>query len=196
MKYNFPLLPEADRSKPGLLTSVFTTKQCERFIELCDTIESQKGTITTQNSVDDSYRSSTVRWLPYPQVDSRFQEIYDKVQEVAIHINNTFLKFDIMGLGENIQYGVYEENDHYNWHMDVGPWQQSVRKFSLSILLNHPSEFEGGDLMFKLGRGEDKLNLRLGDCCYFPSYFLHKVTPITKGVRKSLVVWITGPPYK
>tara|TARA_R100000005_G_C4923077_1_gene155450 strand:- start:159 stop:749 length:591 start_codon:yes stop_codon:yes gene_type:complete len=196
MSFSFPLIPEMDRSEPGILTSVFTTKECEKFIELCDTIESQKGTITSQNAVDESYRSSTVRWLPYPYVDKRFDEIYSKVQDIAIEINKNYLKYDIMGLGENIQYGVYEESDHYNWHMDVGPWQQSIRKFSLSILLNHPSEFEGGELMFKTGKGEYVRNLRLGDCCYFPSYFLHKVTPITKGTRKSLVVWITGPPYR
>jgi|TARA_R100000081_G_C4751731_1_gene134772 PKHD-type hydroxylase len=191
------LINPVDRSKVGILNSVFTSTECKKIIKDCEQIEPNDGTITTKAGYVDNkgYRSSKVRWIPFPQVNPRYKYIYSKIQELVVEINSQ-LQFEILGLGENIQFGVYEKNDHYDWHMDVGPNQQSIRKFSMSILLNHPSEFEGGDLVFKTGRGEEKKPMSLGDVVFFPSYFLHKVEPITKGIRKSLVVWVSGNPYR
>ena len=88
----------------------------------------------------------------------------------------------------------------YDWHIDVGPGAvPSMRKLSYSILLN-PGEYEGGEFISKIGRsdiafesvgnhGEEDLT---GTMILFPSYLLHRISPITKGTRYALVGWAHG----
>ena len=67
----------------------------------------------------------------------------------------------------------------------------------MALLLNDPSEFEGGKFKIKTNSdSEQELELKKGRAWFFPSWTLHKVTPVTKGVRKSLVVWVGGPSFK
>jgi PKHD-type hydroxylase len=71
------------------------------------------------------------------------------------------------------------------------------RKLSMSLLLSDPSEFEGGEFEVKTD-SDIPINLeqKRGRAWFFPSWALHRVTPVTKGVRKSLVLWVGGPPFK
>ena len=75
----------------------------------------------------------------------------------------------------------------------------TVRKLSVSAILN--DDYEGGQLMFRFLDGDSnlqevKLAPRLGDVIIFPSYLDHKVAPVTKGIRYSVVAWFGGPPFK
>ena len=74
--------------------------------------------------------------------------------------------------------------------MDIEP---PVRKLSMTLLLNDPSKFEGGNLEI----AEKKMShMKQGHAAIFASFLQHRVTPVTKGVRKSLVVWFSGEPFK
>jgi PKHD-type hydroxylase len=67
----------------------------------------------------------------------------------------------------------------------------------MSLLLSDPSEFEGGELQVKTDSDEAiTLEATQGRAWFFPSWALHRVTPVTKGVRRSLVIWVGGPPFK
>jgi len=85
----------------------------------------------------------------------------------------------------------YETNDHYWWHNDVLPPKGGMqRRVSLCMLLNDPSEFEGGQLEL-----QDKMDNALknkGDIIVFDSTAMHRVAPVTKGVRISAVCWAYG----
>ena len=59
-------------------------------------------------------------------------------------------------------------------------------------LLNEKSEFEGGDFEMLVKSNADKIELNKGDVVVFPSYFLHRVSPVTKGTRYSVVAWALG----
>jgi len=75
----------------------------------------------------------------------------------------------------------------------------SKRKVSMVVQLSDPSEYEGGELQyFKGGNPENSESIMKmkGLTVVFPSYMMHRVTPITKGVRKSLVLWLGGEHYK
>ena len=72
----------------------------------------------------------------------------------------------------------------------------SRRKISITVQLSDPSEYEGGDLQIKINAGQSDTPKGLGNVVIFPSYLLHRVTPVTKGLRRSLVLWITGPAFK
>ena len=64
----------------------------------------------------------------------------------------------------------------------------------MSVLLNDPSEFTGGD--FEILEEGRKIPLNKGDAVFFASFLVHRVKPVTSGVRKSLVQWFTGSPFK
>jgi PKHD-type hydroxylase len=67
----------------------------------------------------------------------------------------------------------------------------------MALLLNNPEDFEGGEFQVKADSDVSKnLELKKGRAWFFPSWVLHRVAPVTKGVRKSLVVWAGGPSFK
>ena len=126
--------------------------------------------------------------------------LYERLSEVISTINVTHFQFDLTGLGEDLQFTNYKAEDlgYYDWHQDSG--SKISRKLSLSILLTDPSEYEGGNLIIAHNAKDEKTNItankKRGLCVFFPSYIYHKVEPVTKGSRQSLVSWISGPPFR
>ena len=111
---------------------------------------------------------------------------------------------------EDIQFTEYQPRGHYNWHNDSikNPMnlKNMQRKLSMSVQLSKPKDYEGGDLKFNL-RGLDSQNgdtvmspppefKQQGSIVVFPSFLWHKVEPITKGIRYSLVMWAIGENWK
>jgi len=148
------------------------------------------------DGIDTNVRSSRIKWLPQ---DIEFKSLYDTLADLISQKNKEYWNFDIHTFSEDIQYAEYhaEDKGHYNWHMDLGPDQASLRKISVTIQLTDPNEYEGGDLEFNQG-GEifGTAPKSKGSISIFPSYVLHRVTPVTKGVRKSLVVWVGGTHFR
>lgn len=112
---------------------------------------------------------------------------------------------------ESFQYTTYNEGEYYGWHQDshIGdPDERGFkRKLSLTILLNHPEEYEGGEFQLintSMAPHEeyDKRVLTIselkqkGSVLMFPSYLYHQVTKVTKGTRKSLVCWFSGKDFR
>jgi PKHD-type hydroxylase len=119
--------------------------------------------------------------------------IYDKLMEFAIIANRELWNFDLISIIDSIQYTeYYEGGGHYDYHVDLGPGSASHRKISIVVQLSDPSEYEGGDFEILKGITPDKLPRNKGATILFPSYLLHRVTPVTKGIRRSLVIWIGG----
>jgi PKHD-type hydroxylase len=79
--------------------------------------------------------------------------------------------------------------------MDIGPHPINHRKISITIQLSDPDEYEGGDLELWAGVGQVKAPRFQGCAVLFPSYILHRVTPVITGTRKSLVLWVGGGHY-
>ena len=104
-----------------------------------------------------------------------------------------------------VQYGVYENNDFFGWHCDQNiefdpNVDTSVKKISLTLFLNDPSEYEGGefDIEYKGPASDpryDTFKSPLGYVVFFQSHLWHRVRPVTSGIRKSIVAWFGGPPY-
>ena len=116
---------------------------------------------------------------------------------MVVEANKTMWNFNLYSVIDSIQYTVYSEGGgHYDWHMDIGPGSISHRKVSVTIQLSDPSEYEGGDLELWYGGGVIQIPKNKGLTVIFPSFSMHRVTPITKGTRKSLVLWLGGEHYK
>ena len=115
---------------------------------------------------------------------------------------------------ENVQFTEYRKNNHYTWHQDscVEPYQDvtnpfkfgKIRKLAMTCSLTDPSKYKGGELEFWLPNPTMKSGgqvitckeiLPQGSIVVFPSFMWHRVKPVTKGVRHSLVMWNLGKPY-
>ena len=148
--------------------------------------------------VNTKVRDSKINWI---SLTDENLEIYKKISNVMSVINSKFFDFDLTGLYETIQLSLYDGKDkgHYDWHADCGyeDYTNVPRKLSMSLLLNNPEDFEGGEFQVKADSDVSKnLELKKGRAWFFPSWVLHRVAPVTKGVRKSLVVWAGGPSFK
>lgn len=116
----------------------------------------------------------------------------------------------IFDWAEPIQFTKYRKNQHYDWHNDSGVGKDfrnikshgKIRKLSLVASLSDPKDYEGGDFQFQFRNSidptqeETAVQLKSkGSIIVFPSYIWHKVKPITKGTRYSIVMWTSGWPY-
>lgn len=85
---------------------------------------------------------------------------------------------------------------HYDWHLDRGGLGIAPRKLSAVIQLSDPNEYEGGDLQLYVGSEPTNIKKQKGLVVVFPSFVLHRVTPVTGGTRRSLVAWLSGPKFR
>jgi PKHD-type hydroxylase len=162
-----------------------------------DRLTAEQATVasdTPDGAVRGDIRVTRTAWLT-PNAENKW--IYDRVQGVARALNSRVYQFDLSGFSENLQYTVYHgtEGGHYDWHVDQGPLK-SRRKLSISVQLSDPTLYEGCDLQFQAGNRMETAPRDRGTVIAFPSYVLHRVAPCTKGLRKALVAWTTGPQFK
>jgi hypothetical protein len=97
---------------------------------------------------------------------------------------------------DDIQVSTYNEGDHYTWHCDYGTSTDDryTRKISASLLVTDPSEYEGGDLeLIDYHNNLIVAPKQKGTIVVFDSRVPHRVTPVTKGKRISIVSWMLGP---
>ena len=133
--------------------------------------------------------------------------ITDLIYHYAQIVNRSDFGFDINGV-EDIQYTEYfsENEGYYGWHEDT-IWcdsnSLSQRKISFTLQLSDSEDYEGGDFEIKAPDWKDFLdtlpekNIRKkGTIILFPSFITHRVTPVTKGIRKSLVSWVDGGMFR
>lgn len=128
--------------------------------------------------------------------------LYDVVWNAGTFVNSTSFRFGIFQL-QTLQLLKYNEatNDHYTWHSDeciCSPDAPSQRKLSCSIALNDATNYEGGVLQISNSQSDEIANSehhlgKVGNATFFPSFMRHRVTPVTKGTRYSIVAWFVGP---
>jgi PKHD-type hydroxylase len=139
-------------------------------------------------------RRSSVAWIP----DSpEYRGLYGHIWNVAEAFNSRYYGFELTGFAGKMQVARYDaaREGGYDWHIDFGPGAQS-RKLSLSIQLSNSDAYDGGNLEFDVGRTPKTARRECGLAIAFPSFVRHRVTPVTRGVRYSLVAWISGPRFR
>ena len=171
---------------------------CDKIITECEHYKTTDATVG-ENIPNKDIRSSTIRWIEPITENSKF--IHDLLFEHAQQANRLAFGFDISSLHQ-IQYTIYdgENEDFYNWHVDTFWGNPTLydRKISLTIQLSDSKDYEGGDFEFDHQYEQpdaDKLRQR-GTVLAFPSVIGHRVLPVTKGTRKSLVAWVEGPKFR
>ena len=174
---------------------IFTPTQCKMIIEAGREEPKQNAEVGSIKGPahDTKTRTSHISWIPF----KKMPEMYRDIEKIMKATNGNHFGFDGMTLTEYAQYTEYPEGGFYDWHVDNDvnmAHEPPVRKISMTCLLSHESEFEGGDLELMT---EGKIaKLKQGQAIFFASFIRHRVAPVTKGVRKSLVMWFGGPPFK
>ena len=175
--------------------NAFTPEEIIKIIELGEKYPKKIATTVGQDHEDvaSDYRLSEIAWMDN---NEETDWIYQKVYNYGITANKEMWNFDIWGNQDPLQYTKYYGNGgNYNWHADLGP-SISNRKLSCVLQLSSPEEYDGGDLQMNLGGEISNVTKDLGTLCFFPSFVLHRVTPVSLGVRKSLVLWLSGANFR
>ena len=175
---------------------IFTPQQCEMVIQAGHKQKpetAQVGMNKPGGGVDTKKRTTTISWIPFKEMP----EMYSQVEATMQSTNLNHFGFENMRITEPAQFTEYPKGGFYDWHMDLdvnGAFEPPVRKISMTILLSDPSTFKGGELEFM---EKNKIpDLKQGQAIFFASFIRHRVAPVTKGIRRSLVMWFGGTPFK
>ena len=177
-------------------TGAFTPAELDRIVAQGDGLATDKATLLTrpEDVSAETIRITQTAWVqPTPET----QWLYDRLQQTIRALNERTYKYDLTGFSEPLQYTVYHghEGGHYGWHVDHGAFEVQ-RKLSISVQLSDGADYDGCDLQFMVGQQPVPAPRDRGAIIAFPSYVVHRVTPITRGVRKALVAWVTGPNFR
>jgi PKHD-type hydroxylase len=199
--------------------NAFTDEEIEKMCAYFDKVGVERG--TTVGSVvpnqetgeleilqapNEKVRKSNVMFHNFEPANENTNWIFMRLNWVVEQLNNQFYNFDLNGF-DSIQYTEYDDTEggKYDFHQDTifglnKPGNMvETRKLSLVLLLAEPGvDFEGGDFQVNQGQECDAstVEFKKGRVIAFPSWQIHRVTPTTKGKRKSLVLWVTGPKFK
>ena len=175
---------------------IFTPQQCEMVIQAGHKQKpqvAQVGMNKPGGGVDTKKRTTTISWIPFKEM----KEMYSQIEATMQATNLNHFGFENMKITEPAQFTEYPKGGFYDWHMDLdvnGKHEPPVRKISMTILLSDPSAFKGGHLEFM---EKNKVpELKQGQAIFFASFIRHRVAPVTKGMRRSLVMWFGGTPFK
>ena len=172
------------------IEGVFSPEECDRIVDLRTAMKQGKAAPFKDQGL---YRDSQICWIR-PNPESAW--LFDKLRRIVVHLNGKFYRAELDGFTEPIQLSEYGVGHFYDWHLDTGKEEASVRKLSFTVQLSDPSDYEGGDMEVFASVRPDALPRTRGTIGVFPSYLLHRVNKVTKGTRISIVGWIGGPPYR
>ncbi|MDQ2962369.1 MAG: 2OG-Fe(II) oxygenase [Pseudomonadota bacterium] len=193
--YLFDLKPNLT-GQPTCFAPLFTEEQCKALIDSCESnLQLQGGTVEDRRVIV-SIRSSAIGWLS-PEGEHRW--LFDKIRDCMNVVNADWFRYDLAGF-EGIQFTKYSYErgraDFYSSHVDTIASEGTVRKLSFTVQLSDPDSYSGGDVVLYSSLIESaSLSRAIGSITFFPSYMIHEVLPVTKGVRYSLVGWGRGPAF-
>jgi len=177
---------------------MFTPLQCKMVIEAGREEPRNNAEVGSDKGIkggvlDTKTRTSHISWIPF----KKMPEMYKDIEKIMRSTNGNHFGFEGMQITEQAQYTEYPEGGFYDWHTDNDvncEKEPPVRKISMTCLLSPENEFEGGDL--ELIKEGQSVKLKQGQAVFFASFIRHRVAPVTKGVRRSLVMWFGGTPFK
>ncbi|MGC1497955.1 MAG: 2OG-Fe(II) oxygenase [Sulfitobacter sp.] len=177
------------------MPDAFTSGECDRIIAAVAKEPADVALLVGQQR-DHNLRQAELVWLD--DVDG-MGWVMDRLIEVVRRSNRDLFDFDLREFAESPQVASYQASNrgHFAWHSDIGDGVVAAkRKLTLVLQLSRPSTYEGGDLEVMPSAHVVAANRAQGCVSVFPSFSLHHVTPVTRGVRHSLTVWAHGPAFR
>jgi predicted 2-oxoglutarate/Fe(II)-dependent dioxygenase YbiX len=175
----------------------FSPAECAKILDLQNMLYPIKSTVGDGDRAkyDPSIRAVDTYSIEYNEDTSW---IFKKIAAAVGKANAEYYRYDLYGITHALQLLHYKatENGHYDWHIDCGNGNSATRKISLSIPLTDRSAYDGGELWINNNGSEIRAIDEQGSISFFPSYLLHQVTPVTRGERWVIVVWVNGPRFR
>ena len=176
---------------------LFTSVQLDDLEAQLDQLALDQGRLSGGRTVE-NIRATEVAWVPR---NPQFEELYLRMEAVVLRLNAELFRFDLTGLTP-MQFAIYRQDQggYFDWHSDYGRDAANPsaepRKITLSLQLSDGEAYDGCRLEARSAYPLDVAPRERGTLVAFRSNTLHRVTPITRGVRKSLVVWAAGPEFR
>lgn len=147
------------------------------------------------HSSDSTIRSGNVQWLGIDEIGAGIFSHLFTLAQVANRERGW--NFTFVGPAPFLQATSYsgDAQEHYDWHMDWGRGALHRRKVTAVVHLSSPADFDGGSLQLALGSTPLEAVQEPGTVTVFPSFLLHRVTPVTRGRRLGAVSWMLGTPF-
>jgi PKHD-type hydroxylase len=179
---------------PRTLPSAFTPAECDRIAAAAVAATSADAGLVRGQS-DHNLRRAELVWVDdLPELGW----VTDRLIEVVREANRGF-GFALDAMAESPQIARYgaEREGHFGWHSDIGDGPLAARRKLTVVVQLSPSEsYAGGALELQPGAGTTAAARDQGSATAFPSFVLHRVTPVTKGSRHSLTIWAHGPAFR
>ena len=160
---------------------LFLEEEIQQVIDYGDALSLSDGKVK-DDKIDYNIRDSRIAWI-HPNTDTHW--LFSR----AILVFKSSLPF--FSTLQSMQYTIYDsKGSHYDWHRDIGGDEIAKARVTVGIVqLSHPSEYRGGVLQIKYEDQVIDVMKTKGMVTTFPIQLEHRVTPVTSGVRKTLIMW-------
>jgi len=175
--------------------AAFSPEECDRIVLIAETAPAREARLVGQTQ-DHNLRRADLVWLDdVPGSDWVMDRIIDTVRAA----NRDRFGFDLQSFSESAQVARYDaaREGHFDWHSDIGDGPLArQRKLTMVVQLSRPEDYHGGILQVMPSAHVHEASHGRGDAIIFPSFLLHRVTPVTRGQRQSLTIWAHGPAFR
>jgi PKHD-type hydroxylase len=183
-----PASPEMKLISPFHIARVFNQSEALSIISLGESTSGSPWWIGRDDAVRRSAWSTTIAR------QQTTEWIFERLHRLCVKANRHY-GFDVEALSSDLLFARYREEDHFDWHIDLGEDTIADRKISVAVQLSDEKDFTGGAWQFMYDETTN-VTSEQGGAVVFPSYLPHRVTNISSGVRYSLVGWLCGPAFR
>jgi PKHD-type hydroxylase len=177
------------------IPDAFAPADCDRLLAAVRAAPANEARLVGRETNHNLRRASLVWVEDLPDAGW----VMDRIVAIAAEANRESFRFDLDEFAESAQVAAYDagREGHFAWHSDIGDGPLAARrKLTMVIQLSDPANYEGGQLEIMPSAVTVAANAARGAATVFPSYLLHRVTPVTKGTRHSLTIWAHGPAFR
>ena len=178
--------------------------ECDKIIEELDTEDLEDGQLVgdyEEGIINKNVRRTLNKDIIFDRYKKPFDDtnLFNRVESALKIANIQYFNYDVEGI-DKLRFLKYGIGGRYEWHTDYGRHECSMRKLTGIIQLSDSNDYEGGDFEFGLtdteGSGLLKGNRNKGCLLVFPSFLSHRVAPLTKGKRYSIITWLEGNTFR
>lgn len=159
----------------------------------------EQGDITLVNSVSGEKVIDREKYFQRWINPNKEPQLVNQLESLVFRANKELYGYDIWLRTEAIQYTTYDskQQGEFPLHTDTQMYgYPSTQKLTLIVGLTPQDNYEGGQLEIHISKQPISIKLMAGQAVVFPSSFPHRVTPVTRGVRHTLVSWYSGPMWR
>ncbi|MCB1450662.1 MAG: 2OG-Fe(II) oxygenase [Nitratireductor sp.] len=183
---------------PVTIHSVFSSAECEHIIALAQ--DEASGGFETARLVGGvlhgNIRRARISWL---DEEKGAAWVLERIVKMVADVNRNQFDFVLEEFGERMQVAAYDGDagGHFDWHSDIGDGVMAARrKLTVVVQLSPASSYDGGLLTTNHAGHEQDSTKEIGAAIVFPAFVLHRVSPVSCGIRHSLTTWVHGPAFR